>query len=146
MIRWEAVTFVAGLAIGIAGAISVSPKPSHARIDTLIVRVAQADTVRVRDSIRVIHTVHALDTVRQTVLDHLTDTLTVKEFVYKTDTLRAACLACTASASRFKKATDSLNAANAQLIRQLERKSRWQTVLPIATGIGGFLLGAKLRP
>lgn len=141
-------TFLLGTLLGVGLILAVdalrpSPRP---RIDTLTLRIAQVDTVRVRDSVRVVRTVHALDTIRQTVLDHITDTVIVKEYIARTDTLRAACLACVASASLYKQVSDSLNTENARLIRQLDRRAKWQKYLPLASGIVGFTLGAKLRP
>lgn len=123
--------------------------PLRARIDTLTVHVAEADTVRIRDSIRVVRNVYFLDTVRQTVLEHLTDTLRVREFIRQTDTLRLACMACVASASRLKVVTDSLNMAHIQLERALHPK--WTNRLNITAGVDlrgkpNLVAGVRLWP
>lgn len=120
----------------------------RARVDSLKRQYRRIDTVRRTDSVRVVRTIHALDTVRHTVLERLTDTVAVREYVYQTDTLRTACLACVASAARLSIVNDSLQHAYTGLVGALDaqKPKRWQKYVPVAAGVAGFLLGAKLRP
>jgi len=120
----------------------------RARVDSLTTAALRVDTVRKTDSVRVVRTVARLDTLRVSVLERLTDTVAVREYVYRTDTLRQACLACVQSASRLRAVNDSLRTAYTRLVGALERQKpkRWQKYVPLAAGVAGFLLGAKLRP
>ena len=120
----------------------------RARVDSLTTEAKRVDTVRRTDSVRVVRTVARLDTLRVSILERLTDTMLVKEYVYRTDTLRAACLACVQSAARLASVNDSLRVAYTGLVGALERQKpkRWQKYVPLAAGVAGFLLGAKLRP
>lgn len=120
----------------------------RARVDSLQRQSRRIDTVRQRDSVRVTRTVTTTQTLRDTLLQRVTDTVAVKEYIYQTDTLRTACLACVASAAQLSVVNDSLQRAYTGLVRALDAQTpkRWQKYLPVATGVAGFLLGAKLRP
>ena len=102
-----------------------------------------ASTVRV-DSVEVVKRVREVKTLRDSVLVNIHDTTVIQEFVYRTDTLRAACLACTESASRLRTFSDSLNRVNDSLIRKLT-PSRFAKVKGPALFIGGAVLGAYIR-
>lgn len=117
----------------------------RARSQGIVEQLVRVDTVRKTDSVKVVRLVRALDTVRQTVLDHITDTVIVKQYIARTDTLRVACLACVASAAKLSVVADSLRAVNADLLRATQ-SPKWHKYLPLAAGIVGFTLGAKLRP
>jgi hypothetical protein len=102
-----------------------------------------ASSVRV-DSVEVVKWATKTRTVRDSLLVQITDTLLVKSFIYQTDTLRTACLACTASASQLRTVADSLNHVNDSLIRALT-PSKWEKARPWVFGIGGLVLGAYIR-
>lgn len=54
-------------------------------------KLARVDTLLVRDTVRVPHLIAKVDTLRDTLLTHLTDTLLVKEYVTRTDSAINAC-------------------------------------------------------
>ena len=77
-----------------------------------------ADTVVKRETV--------VRTKRDTVLNNLTDTLLVKEFVYQTDTLREACLQCVEQLREQARASQTLisalEASNVGLRKRLSRQ------------------------
>lgn len=52
---------------------------------------AKAETLFVRDTIRLTRRFAQFDTIRDTVLHHLTDTVVVKQFITRADSLAQAC-------------------------------------------------------
>lgn len=58
----------------------------------ILVQLAHAETVYVRDTIRLSHTLTRTSTLRDTLLLHLTDTVRVKEFIAQTRQDSVACV------------------------------------------------------
>lgn len=92
-----------------------------------------AKTAVRRDSVEVVKYVTRTRTLRDTVLENLTDTLKVKEYVYQTDTLREKCLACIASASRLSVVGDTL------LRKERANGRRWYDRIGVGPGYGLLL-------
>lgn len=67
--------------VRVADSTLIAERPKFAKVDTLVVR----DTVTVR------RTIARVDSLRDTLLVHLTDTLVVKEYVARTDSALKAC-------------------------------------------------------
>lgn len=67
-------------------------KPQLTRTDTLVVH----DTVRVR------YAISLLDTLRDTLLTHLTDTVLVKEYVTRADSVAKACTELSNDCAAFR--------------------------------------------
>lgn len=65
-------------------------------------QLARVDTLIVRDVPRVIHAAARVDTLRDSVLTHLTDTLIVKQFVARTDTALAVCTDLANDCAQFR--------------------------------------------
>lgn len=93
-------------------------------VAVLAAEVARVDTIRVRDSVAVVREVVTVDSLRDTLLLHLTDTVKVKQFITRVDTLKLACERCTVSAAQLSVANDNLRRANARLVTRLDR-SLW---------------------
>lgn len=89
-----------------------------------------AKTAVRRDSVEVVKYVTRTRTLRDTVLENLTDTLKVKEYVYQTDTLREKCMACIASASALGRLGDSTIA-----VAGADRR-RWYDRIGVGPGYG----------
>lgn len=98
----------------------------RSEIGRLTAEAARADTVRVVDSVEVIRNIVTTDSLRDTLLLNVTDTVLVKRFITRVDTLKLACERCTASAARLSVVNDSLNRANAKLTKRLDRQLWWQ--------------------
>ena len=95
----------------------------------LTAEAARIDTVVRVDSVAVIHNIVSTDSVRDTLLLNLTDTVLVKRFITRVDTLKLACEQCTISAARMRAVNDTLRKANATLVKRLDRKLFWTGVL-----------------
>ena len=109
-------------------------------IGRLTAEAARIDTVRITDSVAVISNIVTVDSLRDTLLLHLTDTVKVKHFITRVDTLKLACERCTASAARMSAVNDTLRKANASLVKRLDRKLFWSSL----TGRAAVLVGAVL--
>jgi hypothetical protein len=101
-------------------------------------QLAHRDTVLVRDTVKVTRLVARVDSLRDTLLVHLTDTIRVKEFVARTD---AALLACSEMKSDCAEFRESATAT----IRALEQKLAAQPALQKRPSLlhdaGRFVLG-----
>lgn len=95
-----------------------------------------AETVRVR--------VASVRTLRDSLLVNLTDTVLVQQFIYRTDTLRVACLACAARLDSLRFTADTALASKDSVIREL-RPSRWAKYKAPAAFVSGLVLGAFVR-
>jgi hypothetical protein len=117
------------------------------RIAVLSVDVARADTVRIRDSVVVVRTITATDSLRDTLLLHITDTVKVKQFITRVDTLKVACQRCVESSARLSALNDSLNRANAKLVTRVDRRSLGTLLwlLGAAAVFGAIALVVRLR-
>lgn len=119
-------------------------------IGRLTAEAARADTVRIVDSVEVVRTIVATDSVRDTLLLNLTDTVLVKKFITRVDTLKLACERCTVSAAHLSAVNDSLNRANATLVKRLDRQLWWQkrmTEVAVYTTVltAGYFVLSRLR-
>lgn len=79
------------------------------RLADMKAKLDSANAVRVVDSVEVVRTVTKTRTLRDTI--DITDTVQVREYLYQTDTLRIACMACIASASQVSVAAESVYVA-----------------------------------
>lgn len=95
-----------------------------------------AETVRVR--------VASVRTIRDSLLVNLWDTVLVKEFVVRTDTLRVACIACATRLDSLRLTSDSTIHALRVQVEALQ-PSRWDRVKGPALFVGGLVLGAFVR-
>jgi hypothetical protein len=138
--------FVGAVLVGIATYLDKQQADEQARerISILQARVAEAETQRVVDSVEVIKRVTVTKTLRDSFFERITDTVIAREYIYQTDTLRTACLACVASAARLKVSYDSLSRFQDSLLKA-RRPSKWDRVKPYVFLAGGFYVGAKLR-
>ncbi len=64
---------------------------------------AKTDTVYRRDTLRLVQRIARVDTLRETVLHHLTDTLTVKEYVTATDSALKVCSAVRLDCDEYRR-------------------------------------------
>jgi hypothetical protein len=62
----------------------------------------KADTLYVHDTLRVARRLATFDTVRDTVLRHITDTLVVRQFVAAADSFKAACTDALSECNRLR--------------------------------------------
>lgn len=123
-----------------------------ARVSILNAKVAEAETQRRVDSVTVIRQVTRVAYKRDTLLSTFSDTLKVKEYIYQTDTLMVACMACVISAARQKAASDALlrsayverDAWKQVAESQRRKKNLAERAWPVAL-VGGVLLGAWVR-
>jgi hypothetical protein len=95
----------------------------------LTAEAARIDTVRITDSVAVISNIVSTDSIRDTLVLNLTDTVLVKRFITRVDTLKLACERCTISAAQLSAVNDTLRRANAKLVARLDRKLFWTGVL-----------------
>lgn len=65
-------------------------------------KLARVDTLVVHDVPRVIHAAARVDTLRDSVVAHLTDTLIVKEYVARTDTALKVCRELADDCAQFR--------------------------------------------
>lgn len=103
-------------------------RQSAALIGIWQAKYAEASTQRRIDSVYVDRWLTRTKTLRDTLDIH--DTLQVKEYVYRTDTLRQACMRCLASAARVNVAADGTQAA----LRTNQR--RWYDRAGLYVGYG----------
>jgi hypothetical protein len=108
-------------------------------IATLTAEAARVDTVRIVDSIAVVRDGVTVNAVRDTLLLNLTDTVLVKRFITRVDTLKLSCDRCTASAARVSAVNAKLRQTNAKLVTRLDRTVWFQKKL-----LGGYALLASL--
>lgn len=103
-----------------------------------------AETVRVRaDGVRVL---------RDTLLQHLTDTFRVKEYIYQTDTLRVVCELCAQRLLALRNVSDSTIGELRDALNR-ERSRLWKGRFGLFVGYGqgwgqndrGLLAGVGLR-
>lgn len=87
------------------------------------IQLARIDTLLVRDTIKVRLAVERVVSVRDTLLQHLTDTIRVKEYIARTDTALKACSELAGDCAEFRQRATAIFAA-------YEAKLRAQ---PIAT-------------
>lgn len=105
--------------------------------------LARTDTLVVHDTLRVTRLVPKLETLRDTVLSHLTDTIIVKQYVAVADSMRQACSELTHDCAAFRQnAQATIRALEAKLAVQVPKRS---CVMPslVSAGVGlagGFLL------
>lgn len=97
-------------------------------IAALTAEAARIDTVRIVDSIAVVRDGVTVNAVRDTLLLHLTDTVLVKRFITRVDTLKLSCDRCTVSAARLSAVNDTLRRANAKLVTRLDRRAWLQSL------------------
>lgn len=103
------------------------------------------------DTVRVRHTVERVTTLRDTVLQHLTDTVTIKEFVRAADSTVRACSELTTDCAEFRKfaiqkfQADSVKLAAVRPIVQ-SRSCTATAVTGIILGAAGGALVVKLDP
>jgi hypothetical protein len=110
-------------------------------VATLTAEAARVDTIRIVDSIAVVRDGVTVNAVRDTLLLNLTDTVLVKRFITRVDTLKLSCDRCTASASRLSAVNDTLRRANAKLVARLDRKLFWSSVVKqLFVGVSGVLV------
>lgn len=120
--------------IGLVAWHDASLRRAHAADVGRYKRMYQAAKVAVRtDSVEVVKVVTSTRTLRDTVLERLTDTALVREYVYRTDTLRAACLRCVASASQLGAIGDTT------LAKVAANERRWYDRLGVSAGYGVLL-------
>ena len=104
------------------------------RISILNARVAEAETQRVVDSVEVIKRVTVTKTLRDSFMERITDTVIAREYIYQTDTLRTACLACVQSAARLRVSYDSLARFQDSLLQA--RRPSWRDRFGLSVGYG----------
>ncbi len=66
------------------------------------VRLARADTLLVHDTVTLRRSLVRLDTLRDTLLAHLTDTVRVKEFIASVDTTKGRCSETSGDCQEFR--------------------------------------------
>lgn len=115
-------------------------KPQLARTDTLVVH----DTVKVR------YAISRLDTLRDTLLTHLTDTVLVKEYVTRADSVAKACTELSNDCAAFRAyASQTIAALQAKVKAQPATIKVRCTESNVVSGIigaaGGYLLGLRTR-
>lgn len=122
-----------------------------AELDSLRHRAARVDSVFVHDTVRLTQWRTRFDTLQDTVLQHLTDTVKVREFVRVADSTIAACSAVVLTCEARVAARDSLIAVQAAVIDAEHAKDRlplFHVKLPSRTaslGLGVALgFGASL--
>lgn len=94
------------------------------------------------DSVEVVKWATRTKTLTDTIDIH--DTVQVRELIYQTDTLRVKCLACTASASLLKVATDSVDRKWKAAYDSLP-KPRLRDRCGIVLGVGALRDGTAVR-
>jgi hypothetical protein len=108
----------------------------------------RAETVFVHDAKRASEAIYHVQTIHDTVLTHLTDTLIVKEYIAKTDTALAACTELARDCQTFRAyATQEIAAwkSKAQAAPVATAKGHMlSNALWAGVGLlGGFVLGHK---
>jgi hypothetical protein len=110
------------------------------QLDSLLAQnktaLARVDTLVVHDTLRVTATRLRVDSLRDTVLTHLTDTVLVKEFVARTDTALKTCTELSNDCAAFRRlAQQRFDAYEAKLKEQPVAVARSCIASNITTGI-----------
>ena len=106
-------------------------------------QLAHVETVYVRDTVRVTRTLARLDTLRDTLLQHLTDTVRVREFITRADSAAAACRDLMSDCQAFRALTATKIAAlesKLQTVPVAQAKSC--TISNVLVGLLGVGAGA----
>jgi hypothetical protein len=139
-----ATPILAAILVLVALWLATREPPRDPQVDIWKAKYAEA----VIEGQRVADTVVKRETIvrakRDTVLQNLTDTLLVKEFVYQTDTLRVACLQCVEQLKEQQRAADvfisGLQRVNAEQKRTIQRM-KLLSRLGISCGYGPAVVG-----
>ncbi len=106
-------------------------------------KLAHVDTLLVHDTVKVRRLVTSVETLHDTVLAHLTDTVRVKEFITKADSAAKACVELSNDCQAFRAfATQKIAALESKLsVAPPTTSRRWGSlVLSFALGAGaGYL-------
>lgn len=105
----------------------------------------KADTLVVHDTVKVTRTIARVDSLRDTLLLHLTDTVRVKEYVARTDSALHACSELTHDCAAFRQSANAtIRALNDKLALQAKlapRPSLLHDATRFLVGVGiGYLI------
>ena len=126
-------TFLAGLVVGVLVALGIAYRWDRGHATEIAVwkqRYNVAKAVVRHDSVQVVKYETRVRTLRDTVLQQLTDTQLVREFVYRTDTLRQRCMACIASAAAAVRIADTV------IVKVGANQRRWTDRFGLTAGYG----------
>jgi hypothetical protein len=161
VIRYWRETLIAALVLVVVGLCAherhaliqqgIAQERSRLADSTLRVVVPQRlvhDTAVVHDTVRVRSTIARVDTLRDTVLTHLTDTVLVKEYVTRTDSALHACTELLNDCAAFRvSANQTIAALQSKLAVQPVTLSKSCTTPALVTGalglVGGWLAHRK---
>ena len=105
-------------------------------------RLARVDTLLVRDTVTVRRTIARVDSLRDTLLVRLTDTLVVKEFIARTDSALQACSALAGDCAAFRSIAQQRFAAYEARIAAMPALQAKSCVVPsLVTGVLGAAAG-----
>lgn len=105
-------------------------------------QLVRVDTLLIHDTVTVRRTVAHLDTLRDTLLAHLTDTIVVKEFVKAADVTAKACSELSGDCAEFRRLANQRFAAYEAKLATVPppRTCTWSNVTLGAIGLGvGYL-------
>jgi hypothetical protein len=112
-------------------------------------QLAHRDTVLVRDTVRVTRLIARVDSLRDTLLVHLTDTIRVKEYVARTDSALQACSELTHDCAAFRvSATATIRALEQKLAAQPAlhpRSSLLHDASRFVLGLGAGVLLSRIK-
>lgn len=111
------------------------------------VQITKVDTVLVEHLAKVPFVISKVDTLRQVVREHLTDTLVVKEYIEKTDSALQVCRSLTDECSTFRTLAQQRFSTYEQKIQNLQRVQSTMScgrsnVVSASLGAVGGALGA----
>lgn len=113
------------------------------------VNLAHVDTFYRRDTLRFVTLKARVDTLRDTVLTHLTDTLLVKEFIAREDSTIHACTEALGDCAKFRTIAEQRFAAYEVKLRAVPIASSHSCVMSDvlwgAIGLGAGRLSASLH-
>lgn len=112
-------------------------------------QLAHRDTVLVRDTVRVMRLVARVDSLRDTLLIHLTDTVRVLQYVARTDSALKACSDLSHDCAAFREsATATIRALEQKLAAQpalAKRPSLLHDASRFVFGLGVGVLVSRLK-